>query len=401
MVPCLQARFGRGAAGDDGLNDQGVGPIVQTDTQERLDNGIRYVAHTGQPQHLAVRQRLAAVDVPAIKVARRLRPRVFRHVTQKILGGEAAALLVMVAVQPRHHIIETVPVLCGAADLDVEQEADQCALVVVVAAGDERRARPGAEAHVFDRFLNRLFLHVVNLTGHRTPIGLFIPEARADQNQRPVVAGKTLRHPQQRCELLAIVPVRPHLRRADPLHVPRVVVLVRIEPIRAFPDRLLRILHRDLWSDVKVRVGVLQTAAIPRLTRIEIEEGGVALVGRPAEQLVGVVGDLLQRLQAHAAARTLHVLRRIHSQPRPDAVGHGAVDGEMADERRVVDQLVIVTRQIDAGLPALLELRGHFPPGGQLEADPRREVVARLGIDEQVRTVEKAEIRLQQAAVQG
>ena len=33
--------------------------------------------------------------------------------------------LVMLVIQPLHHVVQAVPVLRGATDLDVEQQADQ------------------------------------------------------------------------------------------------------------------------------------------------------------------------------------------------------------------------------------------------------------------------------------
>ena len=286
------------------------------------------------------------------------------------------------------------PVVAGIAQRHVQQQPGERALrVIELRAVHEHFVDPrGGAAVLFTPWLRRRLdlLHVLRGVAEELLGG---PQPGAQVGEIGVIVGDALGPPQERCELLGVVVVGPHLGWSDTLHVEEMEVLVRHQRHHEIAERAGRVRERSLRHDVELRRRVLEPAAEVHRLPNDVEKHGVAIVRRAAQQGVFGAGDLLQ-VGAHVALHAGRVgIRRPHRDPNPLAVHLERVEAVLPDERLRVGELVIVRRGVgSAARPGPPERGRHLPSGRKREAHLGGPVELALFVRKQVRTEEFAEL---------
>ena len=249
--------------------------------------------------------------------------------------------------------------------------------------------------------------HLLDLPFQELEEGRRVHQSAARLGEVRVVVRHPLAHPEQRRRLRRVVAVGEEVGRPQPLDVPGVEDLVRVE--RGKERRIER--HRR--EDVDVRVLVLEPtrAAVRRVGDLHHR---VRLPGSLAED--GRLGgnDARQPAEGRGAPRAGHRARGIGRQaypprplPRRQRDAH-AVDVEVPDEEGHVHQVVVVRRRVGrrdrtrgagrgggVGGPRrrLLHPGRHAPAGLGVHDDGRAGVeAAPLGVGKDVGAVEEREV---------
>src|SRR5439155_16424226 len=100
------------------------------DADERIGDDLAMKYEAGFCEHRFVRERITAVDVPAIECVD-VRHAGGPELTQQVRGQESFVLAIVARVQRAHDLIEIVRVVRGIANRNVEQESEQRALRIV------------------------------------------------------------------------------------------------------------------------------------------------------------------------------------------------------------------------------------------------------------------------------